>query len=127
MKLLLDSHYAFWWQTGNPRLTPMAQRFIASAESVAVSHATVWEFAIKAGLGRIQIDLPVFAAQVEALGFEWLPIRIEHLLELRQLEAIEGHRDPFDRLLIAQSRVSLRTLVTADAKLSTYGDLVHVL
>lgn len=127
MKLLLDSHYAFWWQTGNPRLTPTVQRFIASAESVAVSHATVWEFAIKAGLGRIQIDLPVFAAQVDAMGFEWLPIRIEHLLELRHLEAIEGHRDPFDRLLIAQSRVSLRTLVTADAKLSTYGDLVHVL
>ena len=127
MKLLLDSHYAFWWQTGDARLTRRAQRFIESADAVAVSHVTLWEFTIKAGLGRIQIDLLVFAAQAEAMGFEWLPIGVDHILALRHVEVIEGHRDPFDRMLVAQSRATLRTLITADATLARYGELVTVM
>lgn len=108
MKLLLDSHYAFSWQTGDARLTKRAQRFIKGADAMAVSHVTLWEFTIKAGLGRTQINLPVLAAQVEAMGFEWL-LGVDHSLALRHEETIEGHRAPFDRMLAAQSRATLLT------------------
>lgn len=127
MRLLLDTHLALWWQTGNARLTQHARRLIEENEElVYVSRASLWELAIKAGLGKLHIDLPVFAAQVEAMGFSWLPIENVHILELARLPAFPDHRDPFDRLLIAQSVSEPLVLLTTDAMLVHYGPLVRL-
>lgn len=124
MKLLLDTHFAFWWQTGDPRITPHVQALVEGAEVVYVSRVSLWELAIKAGLGRIQIDLPVFTSQVEAMGFVWLAIDNAHILQLMQLPGFDDHKDPFDRLLVAQSMSEPLILLTADRKLGRYGPTV---
>ncbi len=126
MRLLLDTHFAFWWQTGDARITASVRKVIESAEAVFVSRASLWELTIKAGLGRLHIDLPVFAAQVEAMGFTWLDIRNEHILGLAGLPACDDHKDPFDRLLVAQSRAEPLILLTVDSKLVRYGDTVKL-
>lgn len=126
MKLLLDSHFAFWWQTGDARITAPVRRQIEAAEAVFVSQVSLWELGIKAGLGRLRIDLPVFARQVEDMGFVWLDIKNAHILKLAELPAFDGHKDPFDRLLVAQSLAEPLILLTADGKLGRYGSTVQV-
>ena len=103
MRLLLDTHFALWWQTGDPRVTEQVRQLVDAADEVLVSRVSLWELAVQAGLGRLRIDLPVFAMQVEAMGFAWLPINNAHILKLADLPSFDDHRDPFDRLLVAQS------------------------
>ncbi|MBV2234638.1 MAG: type II toxin-antitoxin system VapC family toxin [Sterolibacterium sp.] len=126
MKLLLDSHFAFWWQTGDARITAPVRQQVEAAEAVFVSQVSLWELSIKAGLGRLRIDLPVFARQVEEMGFSWLNIGNAHILKLAELPAFDDHKDPFDRLLVAQSLAEPLILLTADAKLARYGSTVKV-
>ena len=128
MRLLLDTQIAFWWQTRDRRLTDGARRLVeSSADTVFVSRVSLWELAIKAGTGRLRIELPVFASEVEALGFSWLPIENEHILQLARLPVFPDHKDPFDRLLIAQSASEPLIFLTAAAALGQYGDLVRVI
>lgn len=127
MRLLLDTHFAFWWQTGDARVTDSVRRLVDSAEEVLISRVSLWELAIKAGLGKVRIDLPIFAEQVEAMGFAWLPIDNAHILKLADLPGFDDHRDPFDRLLIAQSMAEPLILLTADGKLARYGSTVRVI
>lgn len=126
MRLLLDTHFAFWWQTGSVRVTPQVRQWVQTADAVFVSSVSLWELTIKASLGRVQMDLPVFAEQVSAMGFSWLPIRNEHILALAELPFHEDHRDPFDRLLVAQSRSEPLILLTVDDQLARYGEMVRV-
>lgn len=126
MKLLLDTHFAFWWQTGDARLAPRTRQLVEEAEAVFVSRVSLWELTIKAGLGRVQIDLPVFAAQVDAMGFAWLDIGNAHILRLAELPVFDDHKDPFDRMLVAQSLVEPLILLTVDGKLGRYGSTVKV-
>lgn len=126
MRLLLDTHFAFWWQTGDPRVTAEIRGMVEGADQVFVSRASLWELTIKAGLGKVRIDLPVFAEQVDAMGFTWLPIENAHVLTLTFLPTLDDHRDPFDRLLVAQSMSEPLILLTADRKLGRYGSTVRV-
>lgn len=126
MRLLLDTQFAFWWQTGDPRITAPLRVLMEEAQAVFVSQVSLWELSIKAGLGRVRVDLPVFAAQVETMGFAWLEIRNAHILRLGELPAFDDHRDPFDRLLVAQSLAEPLTLLTVDSKLGRYGSTVKV-
>jgi PIN domain nuclease of toxin-antitoxin system len=120
MRLLLDTHILLWWMRGDRRLPKSLRAAIASTgNDVAVSAATFWEVAVKRQLGRIVIDLAELLAAVEADGFEELPIRFAHALRLETLP--ERHRDPFDRLLIAQSVAEDRRLVTCDASILSYA------
>jgi len=126
MSLLLDTQIALWWQTGARRLSRHARAALESERGdLWVSRASLWEVAIKVSAGKLPIDVSVFAAQVEEFGFRWLDIRNPHLLEVAGMP-LKGHRDPFDRLLVAQARVESLTLVTADRKLGRYGDFVRV-
>lgn len=127
MRLLLDTHFAFWWQTGDDRVTDEVQQFVDAADEVMVSQVSLWELAVKAGLGKVHVDLPVFAAQVEKMGFSWLPIGNAHILEVAELPAFDDHREPFDRLLVAQSIVEPLTLLTTDGKLARYGSTVRLI
>lgn len=126
MRVLLDTHFAFWWQTGDCRITPDVLALVDAADEVLVSSVSLWELTIKAGLGKVRIDLRVFADQVEAMGFVWLPIANSHILKLAELPQFDEHRDPFDRLLVAQSLSEPLILIAADSKLARYGSTIRV-
>lgn len=117
-RLLLDTHVWLWWQADDRRLAKVARAAIARAAEVYVSAASAWEMAIKIALGKLEAPEDV-AEAVDAGGFRELPVHFRHVAALRTLPA--HHRDPFDRLLLAQARVDGLTLVTADPALPPYG------
>ena len=122
MRLLLDSHALLWWQLGDDRLPATAKRAIANDDTEAfVSIASIWELAIKLGLGK----LPEAESSIAELkdngalpGFTMLPISERHAVDAGLLEI--SHRDPFDRMLIAQAQVEALTIVTRDASFDAY-------
>ncbi len=127
-RLLLDTHLLLWWLKDDPRLpVAVVERVQAPGAEVFVSQASLWEMAIKASIGRLQVDLPELERLVPLQGFRWLPIRNEHLLAVAQLESDGVHRDPFDRLLVCQSRVEPMLLLTVDSQLRRYGATVIVI
>jgi len=127
-RLLLDTHLLLWWLKDDPRLpVAVVERVQAPGAEVFVSQASLWEMAIKASIGRLQVDLPELERLVPLQGFRWLPIRNEHLLAVAQLESDGAHRDPFDRLLVCQSRVEPMLLLTVDSQLRRYGATVIVI
>jgi PIN domain nuclease of toxin-antitoxin system len=120
MRLLLDTHILLWWAGGDRRLSKDVRAAIASAgNEIAVSAATFWELAIKQQLRRIEIDLQDLHQAVKADGFIEMPIEIADTLQLHRLPDL--HRDPFDRLLIAQSIESGSRLVTRDEQILSYA------
>jgi PIN domain nuclease of toxin-antitoxin system len=127
-RLLLDTHLLLWWLKGDARL-PQAviERVQAQEAEVFISQASLWEMAINVSIGRLQVDLPNLERQVPLQGFRWLPISNVHLLAVADLESDGVHRDPFDRLLVCQSRVEPMLLLTADNQLRHYGSTVLVL
>ena len=118
MNLLLDSHALLWWLDDSPRLGPAARTAIGSAASVAVSLASVWEIAIKAGLGKLSVDLDELLANVRRDGFDLLPLTAADCLAVARLP--HRHGDPFDRMLIAQARERGLTLVSDDRNFAAY-------
>lgn len=122
MKLLLDTHALLWWLEDAPSLSAKAKAVISdSAADVLVSTASIWEVAIKARLGRL--DLPddleaFFTRQLAINGFDILPVHLRHAALVRHLD--DHHRDPFDRLLIAQAKSENVPLISRDPKLSAY-------
>jgi PIN domain nuclease of toxin-antitoxin system len=116
MRLLLDTHVLIWWDEG-ARLSRGAGAAIREADQVYVSAATGWEVAIKTALGRLKTSRTVTEAILET-GFEELPVRLRHAQALARLEA--HHRDPFDRMLVAQALVEGLTIVTRDRAFAAY-------
>jgi PIN domain nuclease of toxin-antitoxin system len=116
VNLLLDTHVLIWWDEGR-KLTAAARRAIEVADTVYVSAASAWEVAIKIGLGRLRPSRTVEQA-VEESGFLELPITFRHAEWVAALPA--HHRDPFDRLLVAQAEVEGLTLVTRDPVFGRY-------
>jgi PIN domain nuclease of toxin-antitoxin system len=122
MRLLLDTHVFLWSVTDDRKLTKAARKLILDAEDVFVSSASIWEASIKAGLGKLDVDVNLLVSEIEASGFSELPVRAAHAAMVRDLPDI--HRDPFDRLLVAQALSEPLRLVTSDGHLSKYTDLV---
>ena len=117
MTLLLDTHVVLWWRANNARLTAPARRAIASTEVVWVSAASAWEVALKQRLGKLRLADP-FTWMVAHSGFRELPVSFVHAERLAALP--EHHRDPFDRMLIAQATVEGATLITHDRRFEPY-------
>jgi PIN domain nuclease of toxin-antitoxin system len=117
VNLLLDTHVMLWWVADDDRLGSQAREAIARSAVVWVSAASVWEVAIKVALGRLQIPGP-FSDAVDACGFDRLSIAFEHAWEVASLPL--HHRDPFDRMLVAQAKLEALTLVTADRSFEPY-------
>jgi len=117
VNLLLDTHVLIWWDEGR-RLRGAARGAIEAADSVYVSAASAWEVAIKIGLGRLRPARTVEEAADES-GFLELPITFRHAQRVSGLPA--HHRDPFDRLLVAQAEVEGLTLVTRDPVFERYA------
>ena len=104
-RVLLYTHLLLWWLNDDPRLpSSLVKELQKDLHRVFISQVSLWEMAVKVNLGRLSVDFIALEQQVQAVGFQWLPISTEHLLEVAWLEMTVGHRDPFDRLLVAQSR-----------------------
>ncbi|MEZ0347676.1 MAG: type II toxin-antitoxin system VapC family toxin [Thermus sp.] len=121
MNLLLDSHILLWWLSDDRRLSRRARRLIEEADQVFVSAATTWELAVKASLGKLRMP-EGFVEVVEEEGFTHLPITPVHAMAVQSLPW--HHRDPFDRILLAQAMVEGLRLVSADQALVRYGRFV---
>lgn len=117
MRLLLDTHVVLWWLTDDPTLSDEVKEQLDHAPDVHVSVATIWEVAIKQAMGKIKEpgDLP---ERIRHGGFRELPITAEHTIVAGRLPLI--HRDPFDRMLIAQALCADLTLVTRDSQVRRY-------
>ena len=122
MKLQLDTHALLWFIGNDPQLSAPARQSIEnSANDKFISAASLWEIAIKLSLGKVKLPQSfdeVFPQQLEINGFELLPISCAHLNQLILLPL--HHRDPFDRLLIAQAIADEMTMVTRDPEFSKY-------
>jgi PIN domain nuclease of toxin-antitoxin system len=123
MRLLLDSHTLLWFCEGNAVLRAPARAAIEDLANVKyVSHATAWEMAIKVRLGKLKLEVPydeLFPGTLLSNGFLVLPSHFRHYRELLALPF--HHRDPFDRLLIAQARVEGMSIVSCDPNFRSYG------
>jgi PIN domain nuclease of toxin-antitoxin system len=117
VRLLLDTHIFLWWRTDSPRLGRRIRRTIATADLVWVSAVSGWEVAIKQALGKLRLA-DSFASMVAASEFDELVLTLRHTERLVALAP--HHRDPFDRMLIAQAQVERATLVTHDRQFKPY-------
>jgi PIN domain nuclease of toxin-antitoxin system len=122
MDILLDTHAFLRWVEDDALLSAKARSAIAeTADRVFVSAASAWELAIKRSLGKLKLALPVdryVASHLEANGFSWLPIELQDIAVVETLPM--HHRDPFDRLLIAQAKARKLAIVSADTAFSHY-------
>ena len=118
MRLLLDTHVLLYALAEPERLTRERKESIDnSANVVFVSAVSIAEIAIKVSIGKLRVDIDLLSAVTEA-GFEWLDFSAPEALRLTELPF--HHRDPFDRMLVAQSQINDLTLVTDDSKLADY-------
>lgn len=123
MKVLLDTHTFIWFNLNDPRLTDRARRIIEDATNqVLISPASYWEIAIKISNNRfaINVSYEVFwQSGIDDRGFEILPIELRHTSQLLSMPF--HHKDPFDRLLVAQALAEQIPLISNDSTLDTYG------
>jgi PIN domain nuclease of toxin-antitoxin system len=123
MKLLLDTHALLWFIAGSASLSRSARILIEDASNEKfVSVASIWETAIKVSIGKMSLSAPfdvLFPHQLNINGFELLPVKVEHASVITTLPF--HHRDPFDRLLIAQAIEEKMSLVSADSVFDDYG------
>lgn len=127
MRLLVDTHLLLWAVASSSRLPRAARALIEDpANEVYYSAASIWEIAIKSALRRkdFRVDVLALLAALPRMGFVELPVTGAHAARVVQLANI--HRDPFDRLLVAQSVVEPLTLLTNDALLARYGHGIRV-
>jgi PIN domain nuclease of toxin-antitoxin system len=118
VKLLLDTHTILWWLGADPRLGPSARAAIARAGAEAgVSAASIWEASIKRAAGKL--SGPDLASAVRAAGLPFLRIDERHAKLAGELPLL--HRDPFDRMLVAQAMVEGLAVVTGDPDIARYG------
>jgi PIN domain nuclease of toxin-antitoxin system len=131
VRLLLDTHVALWAVTDSPLLSSKARDLIAApSNEITVSVVSVWEITIKFALGRTGIgSMPVSGEQAlrafRLADYNMLSVHEEHVLALAALPPI--HRDPFDRMLIAQSAAETLQLLTHDKHVAAYsGGILHI-
>ena len=122
MKVLLDTHTFLWWIADSPRLSARAREVIRDSNNELVfSAASGWEIAIKAQLGRLQLPDNLEQFIVDQLSLNTilvLPIQLRHALHVYTLP--QHHRDPFDRMLVAQSQVENLPVLTTDPQIAQY-------
>ena len=118
--ILLDTHAFYWYMCDKDRLTPAIVNRIEAEDCVCVSIATFWEMTIKSSLGKLILPAPISSLMeaCDALSFTLLPITADHLTCLAALPFF--HRDPFDRLIIAQAIAENMTIITTDHTIPQY-------
>lgn len=123
MNLLLDTHALLWFLTDDRSLSAEARRACLDTKNkLAASPVSFWELAIKSSIGKIKLKenwCSAFKAELDENAVLWLPIAPEHCHQLERLPFI--HRDPFDRMIVAQAKAEGMTLITSDSHLNKYG------
>ncbi len=122
MKIILDTHTFLWFVNDSPELSNSAAELIESDVDLWISIASLWEISIKVNLNKL--DLPddfdrFIPHQIAVNGIEILPINLQHLIALTKLPL--HHRDPFDRILIAQAIAENVPIISIDKKFDLYG------
>jgi PIN domain nuclease of toxin-antitoxin system len=122
LRLLLDTQCLLWWFTEPERLNVKAiEQIVSEDNQLFFSVASAWEIAIKVSIGKLPLPEPVdiyIASRMQQLGIKYLDIVFPHVYKVATLPLL--HRDPFDRILIAQAQIERLTLVTADEILTNY-------
>jgi len=123
LRILLDTRVLLWWLEGSPSLSAQARELIRDPDNtVFVSAVSLWEIWLKQSLGKLRLPVD-FTGRLAAESFESLPLLASHP---RQVSLLPWrHRDPFDRMLVAQAQVEKLVLLTADEALTAYGAAVH--
>lgn len=122
MKILLDTHILLWAFADAPRLPRAIRDVIESSETIVfVSLASLWELRIKESIGKIKLPRTFYTA-IEPAGYELLPLKSKHIHEYGLLPM--HHRDPFDRMLVAQARCEQLTFATDDERLAQYDVVI---
>jgi PIN domain nuclease of toxin-antitoxin system len=124
LRILLDTHLLLWWLSASSSLSVEAREMIRDPENtVFVSAVSLWEIWLKESLGKLHVPVD-FTDRLAVEDFESLPLTAS---QTRQVSSLPWHhRDPFDRMLIAQAQFETLVLLTADENLATYGGVVHV-
>jgi len=124
MRLLLDTHILLWWLSDDSSLPAHARRLISDSDNtIFISAVSLWEIWLKQSLGKLRLP-PDFEEKLAGEFFESLPLTAAHTREVALLPW--RHRDPFDRMLIAQARAAHLKLLTADDAAAAYGEMVLV-
>jgi PIN domain nuclease of toxin-antitoxin system len=122
MRVLLDTHVFLWWITDDRRVSAGASEVIADGRNdLLFSVASGWEIAIKASLGRIELPIPMerfLIGQLRENRIEVLPIQMSHALHVSGLP--HRHRDPFDRMLVAQAQLEKLPILSSDRRIAKY-------
>ena len=122
MKLLIDTHALLWWAQGDPRLSERARALMSDTDNdLWISMASVWELSIKVGLNKLRLKdsvVSMIRRLVADEGFQLMTIQLTHFEALADLE--HHHRDPFDRMLVAQARLEEHSIVTKDDMIGKY-------
>ncbi len=124
MRLLLDTHILLWAMSDNVKLSKAARRQIANADTIFASAASLWEISVKVALAKLHLDIDELVTLLGEAGLEPLPISFRHARLICELP--RHHRDPFDHMLIAQAISEPLHLLTHDATLARYSELVVV-
>jgi len=120
--MLLDTHTLLWFLNNDPRLPVSVRQKIEETELVFVSAVSLWEIAIKINIGKINIvtSFEEIKENMNALNIQELPIEFDDSLAYTRLPILKEHKDPFDRMIVAQAMRRSLTLVSADKKLDAY-------
>jgi PIN domain nuclease of toxin-antitoxin system len=123
MRVLLDTHMLLW-ALGSPLKLSKETRKLIDVSDVYTSAASIWEISIKSSIGKLKADPSEIVAAIEPAGLTMLPISAEHAAKVAQLPPL--HKDPFDRMLVAQALSEPMILLTDDGALAGYGDFIRV-
>ena len=125
MQILLDTHLFIWWLKDDAQLSKKACTIITNADIVYVSSVSIWEAAIKIQLGKLNANILELVDAINSEGFVELPLLAKQAATVTKLPNF--HRDPFDRMLIAQAIAEPLRLLTSDMILKKYSELVEII
>lgn len=124
MKLLLDTHIYLWWLLDSRELSARARELISNCDTAYVSTVSIWQAGIKWQAGKLPVPPEELADGIGQCGFTELPVSMQHALTASKLTF--HHRDPFDRMLIAQAIAEPLHLVTTDKVMESYSSLIKL-
>lgn len=124
MRLLFDTHIYLWSIKDDQKLSAAARALILDAAEVYISSVSIWEASIKAKLGKLEVDIDALTTAISESGFLELSLNLKHVNEVHRLPNL--HKDPFNRIHIAQAISEPLRFLTADEKLKEYSELVEI-
>lgn len=126
MMLLIDTHIAVWVALGLPKLPAAARQCIANASVVYVSAVSLWEIGMKVSTGKLRLPMSMSDLEAKLVAANFVPLPLTWAHAVRAFDVASFHRDPFDRLLLAQALTEPLHLLTTDEALKSYSSLVIV-